>query len=1657
MRSKAIFMALLALAFGAQGAPVSEEDAAVAVRQLIRSGRVLGAAMGQAVDMSRVRKLARQNAPAFYEVPLVGGGIVYTSADTDLEPIVAFTSGSKPLTEKSPLFEILRRDAATRTILARRRAQQAGAGAPADQPATMSPSRKWALLLGRTGDGAAVGADPAGRNSEDPKARIDDVRVAPLLKTKWSQTTHNGEDDGFPCYDFYSPMVKDSTNGLSRAPSGCAATAAAQIMRYFQYPEAMPSMLAKKCMVDDKEYELEVIFDETGDPDHPKAPRPYAWGDMVNVPKLIEDPENPALEAIGHLTYDIGVAFGSAYTYGLTSADPTVVGPTFVSAFGYANAYTYWDDVTWQNGSGGLHEYGMRARTVYANLDARRPVFLGIYGYAKDKYGDLTMSWGGHAVVADGYGYARVRGVRTDYVHINLGWGGEDDAWYNIPEIDTAAVGALKDDASGFDFLYLGSATYNISADPGEAGKEIVSGRVTDANGQPFPDAVVRIFSSNGTDLTVHPDKNGIYYAFVEGGTNYDIRAEYAPEGRPPELIGWVKKPIFVGKTVVDEEKGVVAASRDTGNYWGADLVMAPPTVRFDGNDRKVFPDLDRALVEAREGTRIELLRPATLSTSVRLTKSMTLTATNENPLASQVVRVNGATLTVGDGTLSLVNVAFSIDGTTPVYALKPGRVSVEGRVRLNETVTVAPGLLVNDVTCFVLAGLLENGLSLGCDGADNAGDAFGTWTCDLDAAKESAPRIVTERGVDRAGAVSETEDGVLCWNDNTAVDPMVAVGYVDGDTPVYYRTLDRLFDDRAEGEDVVLTQPGAKLEKARVLTDSFSISAAGSEPIVVYPVATAGFTLAAGCQLDVSGVTFRNYTGNCLFLVNGEEAQLKTSQVVFEDITGTNRHSGAVAVFKGSARLTRTDFTNCRADGTHVYRVPIGLKERQIPSYGGALYLDGDGCLLSLDGGSITGCSASQSGGGVYAETGSMVEVGGDLVVKGNKEESPSSRKSDIFLQGNAKSRAILTVASPLTGTDDVGVRYGTDGNVYGNKINLAFATAAEGVAGASAAAFFNDVRPTTTEAVVFPDGTTLGWRTPLPEDYEVDPSRATVLLVDETTPVPATSYYARVEHAFAAVKGKSSIVLLTDLFLTNTVEVVHPVTFRSRESDQFCVTRLNEATINVLAGGDLTLADVLVSGGISSCGLVNVNQASLTLDRGAVLCSVYSYSDRAASAVSVWNGGTFTMEKGAEIRDCHNEYYQPGSNASYGGGLAVEDSSRAYLNGGSITNCSANRGGGVFIGTKSLVFVSGDMTIADNTNQLGEPDNLCVADLSDLLLTGDGALGGTFGYNEGKSGDTNVFGRVAADFKGSAADAQASAHRFTHDVTGDVGLAVSDGSETLFVWGSALDSDGVYTAEDGKAYELVEGELVSVAVPEGLTFTYDGSEKTGVTDGIGYVVVENGSATEAGTHEAVLLARPGFVLDRTTVSWTIEPADFELGDVAFEDQSFPSDGEMHYLAIKGTLPDWLSVDYENNGRFEPGTNEVTAVITGSSPNYEPNPYEMRLTAKLIIEPAGEMPSEPSADPVPPEGRTVDPEPIAFQFIDRLSATEWKLTVTNAVRGCWYSLRGATTLAPASFEQIGERRQATEDGPIVFEVTVPETDAQWFWNAVGEPGESLD
>ena len=138
------------------------------------------------------------------------------------------------------------------------------------------------------------------------------------------------------------------------------------------------------------------------------------------------------------------------------------------NTFGFSNARYAYNNSYYSIPSPNLNNM------INPNLDARFPVLLGI----------IDASVIGHEVVVDGYGY----NIATLYHHLNLGWTGTADAWYNLPTVSTG----------NYDFTSVIECIYNVFP---QGSGEIISGRVLDAAGNPVDGATITATRTGGDKL----------------------------------------------------------------------------------------------------------------------------------------------------------------------------------------------------------------------------------------------------------------------------------------------------------------------------------------------------------------------------------------------------------------------------------------------------------------------------------------------------------------------------------------------------------------------------------------------------------------------------------------------------------------------------------------------------------------------------------------------------------------------------------------------------------------------------------------------------------------------------------------------------------------------------------------------------------------------------------------------------------------------------------------------------------------------------------------------------------------------------------------------------------------------------------------------------
>lgn len=211
-----------------------------------------------------------------------------------------------------------------------------------------------------------------------PQAKQADVIVAPLIKTGWSQS---------PRYNNKCPYDSDEQK---RCLTGCVATAMAQVMKYWEFPE---HGYGSYSYTHSKYGELSADFENTY----------YDWDNMPNT--LGNSSSATQINAIATLMYHCGVAVNMKYGTDGSSANSWWVTSAFQDFFGYSDEARLCSKDNYS-----LSEWENK---LQLELLFGRPLFYGGRG-----------SSGGHAFICDGW-------RSDDYYHFNWGWG-EQDGYYSL-------------------------------------------------------------------------------------------------------------------------------------------------------------------------------------------------------------------------------------------------------------------------------------------------------------------------------------------------------------------------------------------------------------------------------------------------------------------------------------------------------------------------------------------------------------------------------------------------------------------------------------------------------------------------------------------------------------------------------------------------------------------------------------------------------------------------------------------------------------------------------------------------------------------------------------------------------------------------------------------------------------------------------------------------------------------------------------------------------------------------------------------------------------------------------------------------------------------------------------------------------------------------
>lgn len=258
--------------------------------------------------------------------------------------------------------------------------------------ADMPDNMRW--MLEEYGKQVAYAANlesTHGINSESLGAHecesVERPCIKPILTTKWGQSNP---------YNTMCPVV-DGQN----CPTGCVATAMAQVMSVHRYPSAGIGSKSYKA----GKINQTVSFDF--------ASNPFDWDAIAAAGPEASDAD---ASEVAKLMFACGVSVGMNYSLSASSSNYLTASRSLVNVFGYDKGVAclnreWFDDKGW-------------LEVVYSELAAGRPVL----------YSGTSETDGGHAFVCDGYDC-------SDYFHINWGWKGGHNGYFLLAALDHRQCG----------------------------------------------------------------------------------------------------------------------------------------------------------------------------------------------------------------------------------------------------------------------------------------------------------------------------------------------------------------------------------------------------------------------------------------------------------------------------------------------------------------------------------------------------------------------------------------------------------------------------------------------------------------------------------------------------------------------------------------------------------------------------------------------------------------------------------------------------------------------------------------------------------------------------------------------------------------------------------------------------------------------------------------------------------------------------------------------------------------------------------------------------------------------------------------------------------------------------------------------------------------
>ena len=335
-----------------------------------------------------------------YNFQIAPGGHVLVAVEDALSPVLLYSTSSsfdsgraqQPNAIESWIVPELKHQ--VEAVNAYRRSGESRLRSLAGSAAAQRIAAAWAAHTSGVSISSQRGFETSTADAFDDE-RPDLVRTAsvgPLMTTAWGQDAP------------YNLMAPDDSCPSGHTLTGCVATAWAQLLRYWSWPIRGTSSHTYTWVSSSGPVSMTVDFDNSVD---------YQWDLMLDNYTSGYTPSQG--DAVALLMYHMGVA--ADMQFGCNGSGSSAWADDVLGVY-----FKYQSDTLQYFSRASISTSGQWFDLIREELDADppRPVVFSIF----------ESGGGGHEVIIDGYQTSP--DSPTDMVHINYGWLGYEDGFYNI-------------------------------------------------------------------------------------------------------------------------------------------------------------------------------------------------------------------------------------------------------------------------------------------------------------------------------------------------------------------------------------------------------------------------------------------------------------------------------------------------------------------------------------------------------------------------------------------------------------------------------------------------------------------------------------------------------------------------------------------------------------------------------------------------------------------------------------------------------------------------------------------------------------------------------------------------------------------------------------------------------------------------------------------------------------------------------------------------------------------------------------------------------------------------------------------------------------------------------------------------------------------------